>query len=243
MSELGDHPLWTPDELARFNDDLAALGNDAGGDDDEVPADDEDQAPAQRINFWRSRRYRGIECFWGPPGSGKTYELAAWGLAQQSEGRPLYCSYGFELPGSIPFRSIEEFVSIPNGSAVCVDEAPIWFDARAWASMDPVVLVRLTQVRHYDIQLRYTAIHPSMVELRLRQITFTFWEHRALVGPWNLRRRSKSPEGAPKLRTEDGGWRLRRMRSEVASAYDTTADADVTEWAVERERKSRKGRR
>lgn len=186
--------------------------------------------PAQRPNLWRSRRYRGIECFFGVPGSGKTYELARWGLEQRALGRTVFCSYGFNLPGAMTFRSIDEFVAIPRGSAICVDEAPIWFDARAWKNMDPTVLVRLTQIRHYDIHLRYTAIDPSMVELRLRQITFECIEHRPLVGPFNLRRKVKSPEGCPQLRSEDAPYRVRRMRPDVCMAYDTTADADTSAW-------------
>lgn len=189
-----------------------------------------EQTTRPRPKLWRSRRYRGIECFCGVPGSGKTYELARWGLEQQRKGREVWCSYGFSLPGCKTFRSVEEFVNIPRHSAVCVDEAPIWFDARAWSRMDPMVLVRLTQIRHYDIHLRYTAIDPSMVELRLRQITFEFIQHRPLVGPFNLQRRLKSPEGAPKLRKEDGPIRIRRMRPDVCMAYDTEADADVSEW-------------
>lgn len=191
----------------------------------------------KKPNLWASRRYRGIECFFGVPGSGKTYELARWGLAQQRAGREVWCSYGFTLPGCRTFRSVDEFVAIPRHAAICVDEAPIWFDSRAWSKMDPTVLVRLTQIRHYDIHLRYTAIEPSMVELRLRQITFKCIQHRPLLGPFNLRRRVKSPEGCPKLHAEDGPLSIRRMRPDVCMAYDTEADADATDWLTERARR------
>lgn len=133
-------------------------------------------------------------------------------------------------PGVTIFRSVDEFIDIDRGSAVLVDEAPIWFDARAWASMDPGVLVRLTQIRHYGIELRFTAIHPSMVELRLAQITFRWYRFKALTGTVNVYREMASPERAPQLRDRDGAVQFRRMRPEVQAAYDTTADADVSEW-------------
>ena len=199
------------------------------------PLDLEPERPAGSVT-WRdlfaSRRYQGIKCWHGTPGSGKTYELARWGLQQQAEGRELWCSYGFELPGCKTFRSVDEFVNIPKHSAVCVDEAPIWFDARAWSAMDRSVLLRVTQIRHSDIHLRYTAIHPSMVELRLRQITFEFWRCSNLAsrGPWNVLVRSKSPDGAPQLHERPGWPTIRLMRPEVCAAYDTTADADTTDW-------------
>jgi len=91
-------------------------------------------------------------------------------------------------------------------------------------------LVRLTQIRHYDIHLRYTAIHPSMVELRLRQITFDFMECRGLFGPFNTLTKSPSPEGAPQLRTNRSFPRLRLMRPDICNAYDTKADADDSHW-------------
>lgn len=183
-------------------------------------------------DLWASRRYRGIACWSGLPGSGKTYELARWGLEQGAAGRQVWCSFGFNLPGCRIFRSVEEFVAIPNGSAICVDEAPIWFDARAWGSMDPTVLVRLTQIRKYDIVMRYTAIDPTMVELRLRQITFDWLGCKAIGrrGPFNSIRKLASPDGAPKLRDEDGAIRIRKMQPAVCMAYDTSATADTTTW-------------
>lgn len=176
--------------------------------------------------------FRGVGAFCGVPGAGKTYALASWALDEIEKGRPVYCSAGFSVPGSRVFSSIDDFIGMPNGSAVCIDEAPLWFDARAWQSLDPSVTYRLTQVRHSGIDLRYTCISPSMVEVRLRQITFDWWEYRASVGPFNKVRAMKSPDGAPKLRAEHSRWKYVLMRPSVCDAYSTHSDADVSEWRV-----------
>jgi hypothetical protein len=181
-------------------------------------------------HLWKSRRYKGIQCWCGVPGSGKTYELARWGLEQLAAGRQVYCSYGFDLPGAHTFHDIDEFVSIPDGAAICVDEAPIWFDARAWAHMDRRVLVRLTQIRKFGIDLRYTAIEPTMVELRLRQITFSFVRCKGIYGPFHTRTKQASPDGAPQLRDRDGFPALSMLRVPVCRAYDTKSTADVDRW-------------
>lgn len=185
---------------------------------------------ATRVNFWKSKPYRGIECFWGLPGSGKSYELARWALMMQKRGYHVFTTSGFAIPGSYIIYSIEDFMAVPNGSIICVDEADQWFDARAWQSQPAELRQRLTHVRKYDIHMRYTAIDPHMVDVNLRRITFHFKEFRRLIGPWNMWRRSKSPEGAPRTCPENRPWSFRRMRSHVALAYDTLDQANTTEW-------------
>lgn len=128
------------------------------------------------LDLWRRKPYRGVTAYVGVPGAGKTYALARWAIAQVEAGRPVYCSAGFSVPGSKVFHSVDDFLAVPSGAAVCVDEAPIWFDSRAWAGLPPEVTYRFTQVRHAGIELRYTAIDPSMVEKRLRAITFDWIE-------------------------------------------------------------------
>lgn len=184
--------------------------------------------PTRETSVWRRRRYRGIQAFTGLPGSGKTYELTAWLLRQIAAGRPTYTSAGYDIPGARQFHDLHEFVRIPDGAAIGIDEAPVWLDARMWQSLPPWFTYRITQTRHHGIDIRYTAIDPSMVEKRLRSITFEFWEFRALAGPFNLYRYMKSPEGAPKLRKDDGRWHVRRMRQETADSYDSHANADVS---------------
>lgn len=180
---------------------------------------------------WFSRRYRGITCYFGLPGAGKSYELARWGQSQLQAGRRVFCSAGFDLVGAERFSTVDEFVRIPDGAAICWDEAPVWLDARRWSRMDPTVLYRLTQVRKYGCELRYSAIHPSMVEVTLRRVTFDWIEVRGVIGPVNRYRAAKSPEGSPKIRLEHGPWHYRKMRPEVWAGFDTTATADVGSWA------------
>lgn len=193
----------------------------------------EAERPA-RPNLWRRQREEGAACWFGLPGSGKSYELVRWLLREQEAGRQIWTTAGLELEGGRTIRTVEDFANIPDGSSVGIDEAPLWLDARAWQRMDSELLVRLTQVRKYGIRLRYTAIHPSMVEVTLRRITFRWIECRALFGPFNRYRAARSPEGSPKLRDSDGSWQFRRMSPDVCAAYNTLAKADVSEWASRR---------
>lgn len=67
-----------------------------------------------------SRRYMGVTSYVGLPGSGKTYSLAAVGLAAMARGRPVHANVvpGTGQPwlsGALPFASFDEFCAINEG--------------------------------------------------------------------------------------------------------------------------------
>lgn len=186
----------------------------------------------------RRPRYRGIQCFFGLPGAGKSYELAAWALAEQARGRWVFTTPGFGPPGKFrEFSSVEELLGIPDGSSIAIDEGQTWLDARAWQTMDPALLARLTETRKHDIQLRYTAMVPEMVETTLRRVTSEWWEVRPLAGLLNLKRPAKSPQGAAPIRDRNGRWRVVRMSPKVWDSFDTLATSDTSRWSQKRKSK------
>ncbi len=175
----------------------------------------------------RTRRYQGVTAYTGMMGGGKTYALAEYGDLMMRRGRGVACNAGFDLKGAEVYRSFEEMCeAIAMGFVVLLDEAPLYFNARRWAEFPDSVWYGLTQARHDGAEFHYSTLHEDFVDKVLRNLTFNWWDCRALSGRWLWRRRYPPQEfrrqGARPLER-----RLVRVRSRIAGLYDTTGKVAV----------------
>lgn len=177
------------------------------------------------------RSYRGVTCFEGMPGSGKTYGLAEVGLREMRAGREVWSNEGFDLAGSKIFSSFDDFMAIPNGATVCWDELPLYVNSRKWAEFPDGLLYRMTQIRKDGLRLYYSAIDSSMVDANMRRVTFWWWKCQSITSRFMVRRlyphETFRKKDARQMRTE---WV--RVRPAVADAYDTMSKVAVESHVV-----------
>lgn len=174
----------------------------------------------------RVRRYMGVTAAVGLPGSGKSYYLAEMALKGIKRGLPVYSNAGFDVAGTKPISSFEQFAELRGPAVVVWDELPLYFNARKWADFPDGMLYKLTQIRKDGIQLYYSTIHEMLVDTVLRRLTFAWIEHRHMAG--RLVRRTYWP---PREFRTEGNASYRKeiivMKRRVMDAYDTLGRVEV----------------
>lgn len=126
--------------------------------------------------------FEGVTCFVGEPGAGKTLSMVAAALVMHRTGSKVYTNgmgLSFEAGSFTNFKSlmkiIDEAVNDPRPRIVCIDEAPLWVNAKKWAEFPTGLLSRLQQVRKYNVLVYYTCINELGVANELRRVTFWAW--------------------------------------------------------------------
>lgn len=135
-----------------------------------------------------------IRCFTGLPRAGKSYgalldqktemihgKRSVWHNMEIDHGElAVYCKErGYEPDFAqrmhkIPHDSVRTFWQYakeqghPNGRLFVIDEAHIFFDARAWAEVGKEMSVYLTQHGHMNDEILFITQHPEMLDKRIR---------------------------------------------------------------------------
>ena len=108
--------------------------------------------------------------------------MVAAALVMHRTGSKVYTNgmgLSFEAGSFTNFKSlmkiIDEAVNDPRPRIVCIDEAPLWVNAKKWAEFPTGLLSRLQQVRKYNVLVYYTCINELGVANELRRVTFWAW--------------------------------------------------------------------
>jgi len=135
-----------------------------------------------------------IRNFTGLPGSGKSYGALLDSIVELTRGNRVVFHQipidhgelavylkenGHEPDLSVRLRKIPEdrvrdFWSyaeeqgVRSGRLFIIDEAHVYFDARAWAEIGPRMSVYLTQHRHLNDEVLFITQHPEMIDKRIR---------------------------------------------------------------------------
>jgi len=135
-----------------------------------------------------------IRNFTGLPGSGKSYGALLDIIVELTRGNrtvfhqipidhgelAVYLKeQGHEPDLSVRLRKIPEDrvrdfwayadeVGVRSGRLFVIDEAHVYFDARAWAEIGPRMSVYLTQHRHLNDEVLFITQHPEMIDKRIR---------------------------------------------------------------------------
>lgn len=206
----------------------------------------------------RRRAFQGVTAFVGLPGSGKTYSLAEVGIAYLNNGSDVWCNAGFDLRGANVYSSFNELALIrapecrklhARSRGVCdckphelpcacilIDEAQLYFNARKWQEFPDGFLYMLSQVRKFRVHLYFTSLFWNMVDVNLRNMTYWVWECQAGFRGRSFVRRRFPPEERRQKDERAAAKHRVKVRTEVASFYDTFSLVAVAERKSPRER-------
>jgi len=135
-----------------------------------------------------------IRNFTGLPGSGKSYGALLDIIVELTRGSRVVFhqipidhgelavylkEQGHEPDLSVRLRKIPEDrvrdfwayadeQGVKSGRLFVIDEAHVYFDARAWAEIGPRMSVYLTQHRHLNDEVLFITQHPEMIDKRIR---------------------------------------------------------------------------
>lgn len=165
-----------------------------------------------------------IEGLIGPPGSGKTFALTAMVLEAANSGRDVFTNFPVAHRNVYYFEP-DQLLKLPPG-LVAVDEAHLWFPARAALRLPMSWLQGMSQTRKHGWDMIWSTQHESRVDRVIRDITNWMW----LCSAWGRFRghpilfhaqswephRFRSP-----LRKHKGVGRWRLYSRKIANAYDT----------------------
>lgn len=171
-----------------------------------------------------------IEGYVGRPGAGKTYTLTERVLRVANSGRPVYVNFPVKHPNVWVYGPGDLF-DLPPGLVV-VDEAHLWFPARAALRLPVEWLAELSQTRKRGWDLIWSAQHESRVDRVIRDVTNWIWVCSAWLSwaghPAFFKATAYEPEYMRvKQRAGVTTWRVYRQR--VADAYDTLGRIESAE--------------
>lgn len=126
----------------------------------------------------------GVIAISGEAGSGKTVTMTDYALRVAPslyKDVDLKIFTNFDLMGQTgAITCVDDIINAPRDSIILIDETPNWFDAHKWASLPPEMLQPLTQHRHMDIQLVFSAQVYKHMDPRIRDLSNIIIE----VGTW-----------------------------------------------------------
>lgn len=109
----------------------------------------------------------------GLPGNGKTLYALTWLIEKAAkEGRQVYYSgiADLKVPGWIECVDPEEWMGIPTGSILVVDEAQRIFRPRMHGKEVPAYVAALETHRHLGVDLVFITQHPMLIESNVRRL-------------------------------------------------------------------------
>lgn len=174
-------------------------------------------------------------------GGGKSYFLATVAARARSKGMAVYANIHIE--GCEYWRTWEEFLAMPDGCVILMDEAHLVAPVRV-RYLPPLVEERLSQLRHHRQVMFWATQHWSMVNARLRRLCFTVWVADKEAGGHRYSQYTGETfpsDGRIRVgkRQQQRLARMRVRRSKaVQASYDTHEDVVVDPW-WERSRSNR----
>lgn len=166
-------------------------------------------------------------------GGGKSYFLATVAARARAAGRPVYAN--IHIQGCEYWSRLDELPGLPAGAVVIVDEAHLVFPVRI-RSLPPDIEGWLSQLRHHDQLLMWATQHWSMVNARLRKLSFSVWVSDPELGGHVYAQytgQTFPADGRVKVGNRQAA-RLARMRvrrsKEVQASYDTHEDVVPDAW-------------
>jgi len=139
-----------------------------------------------------------IRVFTGRMGSGKSYAAVQCIIDDMRKGRIVYtnnemhfsavadlCRRRFSIEVKpeqlveLPEAKIKRFFeNISPGSAVYIDEAHLYFNARDWSQCDRQLLNFLSQARHVGVDVTFVTQHESNIDKQFLRLAAEIWRFR-----------------------------------------------------------------
>lgn len=114
-----------------------------------------------------------IEALIGRPGSGKSYELTRRVLEAADRDRMVFTNYHVAHPNVYMFTP-DQLLDLPPGLVV-IDEAHLWFPARAALKLPMSWLAGMSQTRKKGWDLLMAAQHESRLDRAVRDVCSWMW--------------------------------------------------------------------
>lgn len=115
--------------------------------------------------------------FIGLPGMGKTLGMVNKACRDLKDGKTVYSNisitdyiYGSKRT-SLVYSNIIDNLRNAQNATFCIDEGPIVLPAHLWSRIDPQVLIRFAQARHFGLDIYYTSQGFNHTVKRLRDLT------------------------------------------------------------------------
>lgn len=109
----------------------------------------------------------------GPNGAGKTAVAVTYLVGAMDAGIPVLSTIPVTSPGGHSAQVIEHLRDIMDfrDGIIFLDEVASIFSSREWASVPPAVATRLQSLRHYNVQVIWTAPAWTRADSILREVT------------------------------------------------------------------------
>ncbi|MDR0595069.1 MAG: zonular occludens toxin domain-containing protein [Bifidobacteriaceae bacterium] len=174
-----------------------------------------------------------IEGYIGRPGSGKSYLLTEKVVRLADRGEKCFTNWDIAHENVWRYEA-DDLLDLPPGK-IFIDEAHLWFPARAALRLPPSWLAMLSQTRKSGWDLFWATQHETRVDRVLRDVTCwmhlcTAWWKRQNNAPLIFHIETWEPEDFRKKgKRVMAQWKFFNKR--VAAAYDTFEHLEVAEHA------------